>query len=54
MVMGGDVAWGGEHSVEVMCCELCTETYIILLISVTPIHSIKKEKNRLTQGTMNL
>ena len=46
MVMEGDLSWVGEHTVRCTDDTLwnCTpEAYIILLTSVTPINSIKKE-----------
>ena len=44
--MGADVTWVGEHSTVHRWCvvELCTETCITLLTSVTLIHSRKKGK----------
>ena len=44
MVMEGDLTWGGEHTIQCTDDVLwdCTpETYIILLINVIPINSIK-------------
>ena len=45
MVMEGDLTWGGEHTIQYTddVLQSCMpENYIILLISVTPINSIKK------------
>ena len=45
--MEGDLAWGGEHTIQCTddVLQNCTpETYIILLSNVTPINSIKKKK----------
>ena len=45
MVMEGDLAWGGEHTIQytVDVLQNCIpETYIILLINVTSISSMKK------------
>ena len=47
MVMEGDLALGGEHTIQysVDVSQNCTpETYIILLINVTTIKSIKNLK----------
>ena len=48
MVMGGDLTWGGEHTIQYTDDGLqncIPETYIILLTNVTQIYSIK-EKGR--------
>ena len=44
MMMEGDLPWGGKHTVQYEddVLQHCTsETYIILLINVTPVNSIK-------------
>ena len=50
MVMEGDLTWGGEHTMQYTddILQNCTpETYIILLTNVTPMNSVKKNKNKL-------
>lgn len=44
-MLTGDLTWGGEYIVQYtddMLQNYTPETYIILLTSVTPIHSIRK------------
>ena len=45
--MGGDLTWGGEHTVQCtdgVLWSCAPETCIILLTSVTPINLIKRQK----------
>ena len=45
MVTEGDLTWGSEHTIQYIddMLQNCTpETYIILLLNVIPINSIKK------------
>ena len=49
MVMGGDLTWGGEHTVQYtgdVLWNCAPETCIVLLTNVTPVNSIKKKKKR--------
>ena len=46
MVMGGDLTWGGEHSIQCtgdILWNCALKTCIILLTSVTPINLIRRK-----------
>ena len=46
MAMEGDLTLGGEHTIQYTdnVLENCIpETYVILLVNVTPINSVKKK-----------
>ena len=54
--MEGDLAWGGEHTIQcVNVLQNCTpETYVILLTNATPISSIKVLKRTLWKKTIRV